>query len=467
MTRQIPVKQIDPCAPGAPSKPKIQPRYFTGFFRRLRIVGGAVLFALFFGVAWLNWDGRQAVLWDLSGKEFHIFSATFWPEDLILLSAILLICAFGLFFITVLAGRVWCGYTCPQSVWTWLFLWAERVAEGDRSKRIKLDNAPLSMQKLGRRSLKHGLWLLISVVTAITFVGYFTPTRELTVDIVRLEASGWAAFWVFFFTAATYLNAGWLREKVCFHMCPYGRFQSSMVDADSLVITYDSDRGDPRGSRRKGQAPSAVGLGDCIDCHQCVQVCPTGIDIRDGLQMECIGCAACIDACDSIMDKMGYDRGLVRYASERELEGGRSRILRPRLIGYFLLLALMIGLFSWGVASRPLITLDVERDRGMYRFTPTGKIENSYLIKVRNKSRSPRHLIIDVAGPGHATLEGPGGVALAAGEKAEIPMSVAYDPEVLPDTSVEISVQVSALNGSGETVIERTTFLGPASGQAR
>ncbi|MBN7769088.1 cytochrome c oxidase accessory protein CcoG [Marinobacter daepoensis] len=467
MTQLISAKQIDACAPGAHAKPKIQPRYFTGFFRRLRMAGGAVLFALYFGVAWLNWGGRQAVLWDLSGKEFHIFAATFWPEDLILLSAILLICAFGLFFITVLAGRVWCGYTCPQSVWTWLFLWAERVTEGDRSKRIKLDNAPLSFHKFGRRTAKHGLWLLISLLTAVTFVGYFTPIRDLVVDIALLEASGWAAFWVFFFTAATYLNAGWLREKVCFHMCPYGRFQSSMVDADSLVITYDAERGDPRGSRRKDQKPSATGLGDCIDCQLCVQVCPTGIDIRDGLQMECIGCAACIDACDSIMDKMGYDRGLIRYASERELDGGESRILRPRLIGYFLLLILMIGLFSWGVASRPLITLDVERDRGMYRFTSSGQIENSYLIKVRNKSSSARHLVIDVAGPGRSTIQGPDGVVLAAGEKAEVPMSVAYDPETLSGNRADIRVQIRSLDGAGETVAEKTTFVGPASGPAR
>jgi cytochrome c oxidase accessory protein FixG len=363
MSRLISVKQIESTSKVPEAEHKIQPRSFSGFYRRVRITGGVVLFALYFGVAWLDWGGRQAVLWDLSAKKFHIFSATFWPEDLVLLSGILLICAFGLFFLTVLAGRVWCGYACPQSVWTWVFLWAERVAEGDRSKRIKLDAAPLSVKKIVRRGSKHGLWLLISLLTAITFVGYFTPIRDLVGDLFTLEASGWALFWVLFFTAATYLNAGWLREKVCFHMCPYGRFQSSMVDADSVVISYDAERGEPRGSRRKDAVPASAELGDCIDCQQCVQVCPTGIDIRDGLQMECIGCAACIDACDSIMDKMGYARGLVRYVSERELGGGTANLFRPRLLGYFAFLVLMIALFAWGVASRLLITLDVERDR--------------------------------------------------------------------------------------------------------
>lgn len=322
MSRLIYAKQIESPSIGNGTDRKIQPRSFTGVYRRLRMTGGFILFALYFGVAWLNWNGKQAVLWDLSDKKFHIFSATFWPQDLVLLSGILLICAFGLFVLTVWAGRVWCGYACPQSVWTWVFLWAERVAEGDRSRRIKLDAAPNSWNKIARRGFKHGLWLLISLVTAVTFVGYFTPVRDLVGDLLSMSASGWAVFWVLFFTLATYLNAGWLREKVCFHMCPYGRFQSSMVDADSLVISYDDVRGEPRGSRRKDTAPPSGELGDCIDCQMCVQVCPTGIDIRDGLQMECIGCAACIDACDSIMDKMGYARGLVRYASERELLGG-------------------------------------------------------------------------------------------------------------------------------------------------
>ena len=462
MSRLISVKQIESTSKVLEADHKIQPRSFSGFFRRVRITGGLVLFALYFGVAWLDWGVRQAVLWDLSEKKFHIFSATFWPEDLVLLSGILLICAFGLFFLTVLAGRVWCGYACPQSVWTWVFLWAERVAEGDRSKRIKLDAAPLSVKKLVRRGSKHGLWLLISLLTAITFVGYFTPIRDLARDLFVLEASGWAVFWVLFFTAATYLNAGWLREKVCFHMCPYGRFQSSMVDADSMVISYDSERGEPRGSRRKGVTPASAELGDCIDCQLCVQVCPTGIDIRDGLQMGCIGCAACIDACDSIMDKMGYARGLVRYASERDLKGGKTNLLRPRLVGYFAFLVVMIGLFAWGVVSRPLITLDVERDRGMYRYTSEGEIENSYLLKLTNKDSSQKYLIIEVEDPLRASTTGPLGVVVEAGEKVEVPYSVALPASSLNAGANDIVFQISTLHGEKALVTETSTFLAPS-----
>tara|TARA_B100002003_G_scaffold39666_1_gene35213 strand:+ start:8877 stop:10169 length:1293 start_codon:yes stop_codon:yes gene_type:complete len=428
----------------------------------MRITGGLVLFALYFGVAWLDWGGRQAVLWDLSEKKFHIFSATFWPEDLVLLSAILLICAFGLFFLTVLAGRVWCGYACPQSVWTWVFLWAERLAEGDRNRRLKLDAAPLTANKVARRGMKHGLWLLIGLATAITFVGYFTPIRNLVTDLLAMEASGWAVFWIFFFTSATYLNAGWLREKVCFHMCPYGRFQSSMVDADSLVISYDAARGEPRGSRKKDAVQVSQELGDCIDCQMCVQVCPTGIDIRDGLQMECIGCAACIDACDSIMDKMGYARGLVRYASERDLKGGKTNLLRPRLVGYFAFLVVMIGLFAWGVVSRPLITLDVERDRGMYRYTSEGEIENSYLLKLTNKDSSQKYLIIEVEDPLRASTTGPLGVVVEAGEKVEVPYSVALPASSLNAGANDIVFQISTLHGEKELVTETSTFLAPS-----
>ncbi|QTN40824.1 cytochrome c oxidase accessory protein CcoG [Marinobacter salsuginis] len=462
MSRLISVKQIESTSKVPEADHKIQPRSFSGFYRRVRIAGGLVLFALYFGVAWLDWGGRQAVLWDLSEKKFHIFSATFWPEDLVLLSGILLICAFGLFFLTVLAGRVWCGYACPQSVWTWVFLWAERVAEGDRSKRIKLDAAPLSVKKLVRRGSKHGLWLLISLLTAITFVGYFTPIRDLARDLFVLEASGWAVFWVLFFTAATYLNAGWLRENVCFHMCPYGRFQSSMVDADSLVISYDAERGEPRGSRRKDVTPASAELGDCIDCQLCVQVCPTGIDIRDGLQMECIGCAACIDACDSIMDKMGYARGLVRYASERDLKGGKTNLLRPRLVGYFAFLVVMIGLFAWGVVSRPLITLDVERDRGMYRYTSEGEIENSYLLKLTNKDSSQKYLIIEVEDPLRASTTGPLGVVVEAGEKVEVPYSVALPASALNAGANDIAFQISTLYGEKELITETSTLLAPS-----
>ncbi|WP_152207389.1 cytochrome c oxidase accessory protein CcoG [Marinobacter changyiensis] len=457
MSNAIPVRNL---AVGPDDNGKIHTRKFQGFFRRLRIAGGTILFTLYFGTVWLSWDVRQAVLWDLSEKQFHIFGSTFWPQDLILLSAILLICAFGLFFITVVAGRVWCGYTCPQSVWMWVFMWAERVAEGDRNQRKNLDKAPLSPSKIYKRALKHGMWLAISLATAVTFVGYFAPIRQLVTDLFTLQTTGMAAFWVFFFTAATYLNAGWLRENVCLHMCPYGRFQSSMLDRDSLVISYDAQRGENRGARKAGSDYKAEGLGDCIDCQMCVQVCPTGIDIRDGLQMECIGCAACIDACDSIMDKMDYAPGLIRYTSERELEGGRLRILRPRLLGYGALLVSFIAIFSWAVMARPMVEFDVVKDRGLFRFDGKGNIENSYILKVLNKSQDSQTFQLSVSGMDGLSLIGHQNILVEAGEWREMPVSVTAVPEALDRGVTDIAFHLDPVNDGGERLVETNRFIG-------
>ena len=400
MSEQIPVQILESFEAPRPRAAKtnnkssdnlIHTRSFTGLFRTLRIVGAGLLFLLFFGTVWLNWDGRQAVLWDLSESKFHIFGATFWPQDFILLSALLIIAAFGLFAITVFAGRVWCGYTCPQSTWTWLFMWCEKITEGDRNQRIKLQAAPWRLNKILRRTAKHSLWLAISVMTALTFVGYFTPVRPLATELLTLEIAGISLFWMLFFTGATYISAGWLREAVCMHMCPYARFQSVMFDKDTLAISYDVARGENRGPRKRGVEPKQAGLGDCIDCYMCVQVCPTGIDIRDGLQMECIGCAACIDACDSVMEKMGYAPGLVRYTSEHELQGGKTHLLRPRLIGYAVVLVVMIGALVMALNMRTMVSLDVIKDRGLFRENSQGQIENIYSLKIINKTQEPQH----------------------------------------------------------------------------
>ncbi|OZG70355.1 cytochrome c oxidase accessory protein CcoG [Hahella sp. CCB-MM4] len=440
---------------------KIHTRSFTGYFRRLRILGVLSLFILFFGTAWMDWNGRQAVLWDLSKSKFHIFGSTFWPQDFILLSAILIICAFGLFFITVLAGRVWCGYSCPQSVWTWIFMWVEKVTEGDRNQRVRLDKAAFSANKLLRRAAKHGLWLLISLVTALAFVGYFTPIRELVTDLATFKLQGWPLFWTFFFTIATYLNAGWLREKVCFHMCPYGRFQSTMLDADSLVVSYDSARGENRGPRKKGVSPSQVNLGDCIDCYMCVQVCPTGIDIRDGLQMECIGCAACIDACDSIMDKMGYEQGLIRYTSERELSEGKRQIIRPRLVSFAVVLLTMIALFLWALSARSLVTLDVEKDRSLYQFNADNEIENTYILKILNKSQIPHTFAVTASGLEGLGITGSNIVEVDAGSMVEVFVSLAVPPENIHERSYKIQLNLTATDDSNIQANSASIFTGP------
>jgi cytochrome c oxidase accessory protein FixG len=430
MSERIPtVETFEPLHPkkvkAKSSDNLIHTRSFTGLFRTLRVSGAALLFLAFFGTVWLNWGGRQAVLWDLAESKFHIFGATFWPQDFILLSALLIICAFGLFAITVFAGRVWCGYTCPQSSFTWLFMWCEKVTEGERNQRIKLQAAPWSLAKLARRSAKHTMWLSISVLTGLTFVGYFTPIRPLATELLTWQMGGVSLFWVLFFTAATYLNAGWLREAVCMHMCPYARFQSVMFDKDTLTISYDTARGEQRGPRKREARPADVGLGDCIDCQLCVQVCPTGIDIRDGLQMECIGCAACIDACDSIMDKMGYARGLVSYTSEHQLQGGKTHLLRPRLIGYSAVLLVMIAALVVALVQRPMVSLDVTKDRGMFRENSQGLIENIYSLKVINKTQQRQDYRLELVDADGFQLQGKTEISLAPGEISDVPVSVA------------------------------------------
>ena len=470
MSEQIPVQILESFEASRPRAAKhknkssdnlIHTRSFTGVFRTLRVGGAGLLFLAFFGTVWLNWGGRQAVLWDLAESKFHIFGATFWPQDFILLSALLIICAFGLFAITVFAGRVWCGYTCPQSSFTWLFMWCEKVTEGERNQRIKLQAAPWSLNKLARRSAKHTLWLGISVLTGLTFVGYFTPIRPLAAELLTWQMGGVSLFWVLFFTGATYINAGWLREAVCMHMCPYARFQSVMFDKDTLTISYDAARGEQRGPRKRDLPPAQVGLGDCIDCQLCVQVCPTGIDIRDGLQMECIGCAACIDACDSIMDKMGYARGLVSYTSEHQLQGGKTHLLRPRLIGYSAVLVVMLAALVVALIERPMVSLDVTKDRGMFRENSLGLIENIYSLKVINKTQQRQEYRLELVDAEGFQLQGKTQVSLAAGEIVDIPVSVALLADTPASSSQTLRFKVTDVDEPWIYTAADSRFVAP------
>ncbi len=467
MTQKIPVKDVTSGTGETydlyAKREKIHTRSYKGLFKNIRLVGVGFLFLLYFGTAWLQWGDRQAVLFDLPARQFHIFAATFQPQDFFLLSFLLIICAFGLFFITVFAGRVWCGYTCPQTVWTWIFMWAERVTEGERHQRIKLDKAPMTANKLARRSAKHGIWLAVSVATAITFVGYFTPIRGLVIDTFTWQIGGWTLFWMFFFTAATYINAGWLREQVCIHMCPYSRFQSVMFDKDTLIVSYDPNRGEARGARKKGVDPAAVGLGDCIDCNICVQVCPTGIDIRDGLQIECIGCAACVDACDEVMDKMEYPRGLIRYTTEHNLAGEKTRIMRPRLLGYGAALLLMIGLFIATVSGLSQVSLDVERDRNvLYREARGGNIENVYIIKVFNKGQQQRTFALSVEGHPELILDLPANrLTVEPSSMLQLPVNVQLNPSFMEGTNMSISFRVTDVDDADVSTLSESRFMGP------
>ncbi|MEN8132207.1 MAG: cytochrome c oxidase accessory protein CcoG, partial [Pseudomonadota bacterium] len=378
---------------------RIYPREVHGVFANLRLLGVLVLLGLYYGLPWLRWEGRQAVLLDLPARQFHIFGTTFWPQDFFYLAVLLIIAGLSLFFFTALAGRLWCGYACPQTVWTEVFLWIERKIEGDRPKQIKLDQAPWTPRKIFIKGSKHTIWILFSLYTGFTLVGYFTPITELINQTASLGLGPWQTFWILFYGFATYGNAGWMREQVCIYMCPYARFQSAMFDNDTLIISYDKQRGEPKGSRKRRADHRALGLGDCIDCGLCVQVCPTGIDIRDGLQYECIGCAGCIDVCNQIMEKMDYPKGLIRYTTEKAMQEGKAHILRPRIFIYAtLLLAMSIGLF-YSISQRVPLELDVIRDRNaLYRETHEGLVENIYTLKVINKDTVEHSYRLAVSG---------------------------------------------------------------------
>ena len=439
---------------------KIYTRSFSGRYRTMRLAGGTLLFLLFFGTCWININGHQAVLFDLPARKFHIFGTTFWPQDFILLTWLLIICAFGLFALTVFAGRVWCGYTCPQSVFTWVFMWAERVTEGERNRRIKLDKAPLTTTKFLRKTAKHILWLGIAFATALTFVGYFTPVRELVVDIALFDVAPWGIFWLGFFTLATYGNAGYLREQVCLHMCPYARFQSVMFDNDTLVVAYDKARGEQRGSRKKTADPKSLGLGDCVDCSVCVQVCPTGIDIRNGLQYQCIGCAACIDACDTIMDKMGYDPGLIRYSTEKQMSGSKTHWLRPRLLGYCSALFIMVCMFLYTLDQRVLLELEALKDRNvLYREINGNQIENVYTLKIVNKDQQPREIEIKVAGFENLKIIGNTSMVIAAGSVEQQVVRVVAPK--LKGTPISRAIRFSINSEGLKSITAESRFMVP------
>jgi cytochrome c oxidase accessory protein FixG len=385
---------------------KVYPREVSGRFNRLRTLAVVALLGLFYVMPWVRWDGHQALLFDLPARKFHVFALTFFPQDFFFLTWLLIIAALSLFFFTALAGRLWCGYACPQTVWTQIFVWMERLAEGNRQQRIKLDRGPWNFNKIWRKTAKQTMWISFALFTGYTFVGYFTPIRELTDHVLTMSLGKWELFWTLFYGFATYGNAGYLREQVCKYMCPYARFQGAMFDRDSLIIAYDAARGEPRGSRPRKVDPRSRGLGDCIDCTLCVQACPTGIDIRKGLQLECIACAACIDACDAVMDQMGYPRGLVRYTTQNATDGKPTRVLRPRTVVYGSLLLLLVTGFVFAVASRQLIELDVLRDRNaLYRTLDDGRIENVYTLRIVNKDGNAHTLALRVDGLPGAQLD--------------------------------------------------------------
>jgi cytochrome c oxidase accessory protein FixG len=442
---------------------KIYPREVDGVFARLRVVAMAVLLGGFYAMAWVPWGGRQALLFDLPARKFHVLGLTLWPQDFFFLAWLLIIAALSLFFFTALAGRLWCGYACPQTVWTEAFLWMERLVEGRGPARRKLDQAPWSADKLKRKAAKQMLWIAFSLWTGFTFVGYFTPIRELAGAVASLTLGGWETFWILFYGFATYGNAGFMREQVCKYMCPYARFQSAMFDRDTLIISYDPARGEPRGSRARGSDAKALALGDCVDCRMCVQVCPTGIDIRKGLQYECIACAACIDACDGVMDKMRSPRGLIRYATQHSIEGGKTRIARPRILVYAAILAALCVAFVVALLARTPVELDVIRDRNaLYRESRPGFVENVYTLRIINKSDAGRVFTLRAAGVPTLEIEtDPAHIAVGAGEVATVAARALVEDGAAASGGHTIEFTATATDDSRVTTTERGRLFLP------
>ena len=442
---------------------KVYPREVHGMFATLRVTGVLVLLGIFYGTPLLQWDGHQAVLFDLPARKFYIFGLTLWPQDFVYLAGLLIVAALSLFFFTALAGRIWCGYACPQTVWTEAFLWMERKIEGTRSQQMKLDQAEWSWHKFRIKATKQVVWILFSFWTGFTFVGYFTPIDELARGLTTFSLGPWETFWIFFYGFATYGNAGFMREQVCEYMCPYARFQSAMFDKDTLIIAYDEERGEPRGRRKRDVDPVAVGLGDCIDCTLCYQVCPTGIDIRDGLQYECIACSACIDACDDVMDKMGYPRGLIKYTTENAQNNKPSPILRPRIIIYAIILAIITSIIFYGLTQRVALELDVIRDRNqLYRETSEGLIENVYLLKILNMDSNPHRYQLRADGiPELELFTDVEQIYVDSGTVSELIVRLRADEANLVKQSGKVRFYLQAEDVNHLAVEEEARFLGP------
>ena len=446
---------------------KVYIRDVKGWWNSWRWVLVWVTQIIFYCSPWLEWNGRQAVLLHLVERKFYLFGLVLWPQDVFYLALLLIISAYALFLFTAIAGRLFCGYACPQTVYTEIFMWVENRIEGDRSARLKLDNGPMTARKFRLKTLKHAIWLVISLWTGFTLVAYFTPVSELLAAL-PFDFSGWELFWTFFYGGFCYMQAGFLREQVCKYMCPYARFQGVMFDPDTLIITYDPERGEPRGARKKAVDAKAAGQGDCVDCGLCVVVCPTGIDIRKGQQYECIGCGACIDVCDPVMDKVGLPRGLIRYTTENALEKHFSpkevlaHLVRPRIILYTVILTAITVAAIWSLAVRVPLKVDVIRDRSLLaREADDGRIENVYNLKIMNTTEEPKRYALSVEGMEGVEIVGDRIVEVASAENHEVTIVVRVPPESGKKGANTIYFDIKAQNHEKIAVHEKASFLMP------
>lgn len=470
MAKIIPIQPVPPDDEGQSlyeSQKKIYPRSVTGLYARWRWFFVALTQLVFYGLPWLHWGERQAVLFDLGARRFYIFGYVLYPQDFIYLTGLLVVSALSLFLFTAVAGRLWCGFTCPQTVYTEIFLWIERKVEGERGARMKLDAGTFSLEKLVKKWFKHILWIGVAMWTGFTFVGYFTPIQELGLEFLQTRMTSWEVFWVFFYALATYGNAGFLREQVCKYMCPYARFQSAMFDRDTLIVSYDEARGEPRGTRARGADLAMLDLGSCIDCGLCVQVCPTGIDIRNGLQYECISCAACIDVCNGVMDKMQYPRGLIRFTTPNALKRRSpvreivGRVLRPRVLVYAAVLMVLTAGLMLSLAMRTPLKVDVVRDRAaLARIVAGGQLENVYRLQIMNATEQPQRYRIAANGLPGLTVVSEAESEVGPAESRWVAMRLRIPYGSAPAGSHPIHFEIGTASGDAR-VSEKSVFLVP------
>ncbi len=438
---------------------KIHPKRVSGFYRKLKWWIMAATLGVYYITPWLRWDRGlgnpdQAVLIDFPNRRFYFFFIEIWPQEVYYFAGLLIMAAVGLFFITSLMGRAWCGYTCPQTVWTDLFIWVERIVEGDRGARIRLDKASMSVSKAFKRVTKHTIWLLISVATGGAWIFYFADAPQLAWDFVHFDAQPVAYMTVAVLTFTTYSLGGLMREQVCTYMCPWPRIQAAMMDEHSLTVSYKADRGEPRAAFRKGD--SFDNRGDCVDCNACVVACPAGIDIRDGQQLECITCALCIDACDDVMARIGRPRGLIDYdsvaAMNDRIEGKptKLRLVRFRTIAYFALWA-AIGLFMLVVfVNRTELDINVLRDRNpIYTVLQNGSIQNAFTFKILNKERRERTMVLTATEPEGALLR----IVGAAKTDPVATYTFEVKPDVLQSYRLLVQVPRSELDGQATDIV--------------
>lgn len=441
------------------SESPVYVRKQKGRYQKIRKLTGIIFVMIFILLPWVNYQGNQAVLLDIGKQQFHIFSQTFFPQDFTILAGLLIVSCYLLFFVTTWLGRIWCGYVCPQTVWTFSFIWVEEWLEGSRNQRIKRDKQPKTLDTIARKSAKHLLWGLMAFLTATTFMSYFLPTRELYLDLIQFNWDSLTTFWVLFFAVCTYGNAGWLREKMCIYMCPYSRFQSAMFDKNTLLVAYDKLRGENRGRRKRKQDPKELGLGDCVDCNLCVEVCPVGIDIRNGLQYECINCGACADACDQTMSQFNYAKGLVSYTSENALLGKKAKLLRSKIIGYGVLSILAMAFMVYTIQVRVPIEFSVLRDRAaLYQLDFEDNVTNSYLLKITNKSQIDRHFNVNVL-DNKVSLSADKDILIKAGEIANVPVHLTMAADDIKGRVSEVSLEVSVSDKPEVKAVTATKFF--------